>query len=275
MEATRTDGTARSDGPPPWRATEWQPVADERARGELLDEFEAYLTGQQFDDPELPGSALVTDIVDDARAEGLDYPATAFTMVGRRRLHQLRTAVEAVLRDGIPGAIVETGVWRGGASMLARAVLAVHGDTGRQVVLADSFAGLPPPSADYPHDRTSDLHTRPELAVPLEDVQANFRSVGLLDDQVRFVPGWFSDTMPTLDVGPIAVLRLDGDMYESTIDPLRHLYDHVSPGGFVIVDDYYLIGGCQRAVHDFLDARGLDVELVRIDLVGAYFRTPS
>lgn len=259
--------------PPPWPVTDWQPVTDEARRAEVLDAFEAYLTGQQFADPQIPGSAFAAHLVEDVRTEGLDYPATAFTMVGRRRLHQFRTAVETVLAEGIPGAIVETGVWRGGASMLARAVLALHGARDRQVVLADSFAGLPPPSEEYPHDQTSDLHTRPELAVPLEVVQENFRYVGLLDDQVRFVPGWFSETMPTLDVAPIAVLRLDGDMYESTIDPLQHLYDRVSPGGFVIIDDYYLIEGCRFAVHDFLDGRGIDVEIQRIDHVGAYFRT--
>jgi hypothetical protein len=159
--------------------------------------------------------------------------------------------------------------------MLVRALLALHGVTDRQVVLADSFQGLPPPSGDYPFDAGSDLHEKPELAVSLDTVRANFEAVGLLDGQVAFVPGWFSETMPTLELDAIAVLRLDGDMYESTIDPLRYLYDRVSPGGWVIVDDYYLINGCQRAVHDFLDARGLDVAIERIDLVGAYFRKPG
>jgi hypothetical protein len=209
------------------------------------------------------------------RDEGFDWPSTALTMVGRRRLHNFRTLIERALDNGVPGDVLEAGVWRGGASILARAVLESRGVTGRRVIVADSFAGLPPPSAQFPADDGADFHTHPELAVTLEQVRANFRRFGLLDDQVVFLQGWFRDTMPRVEADALAVLRLDGDMYESTIDPLRYLYDRVSPGGWVIVDDYYLINGCQRAVHDFLDARGLDVAIERIDLVGAYFRKPG
>jgi Macrocin-O-methyltransferase (TylF) len=206
------------------------------------------------------------------REEGLDWPSTALTMVGRRRLHNFRLLIEQAIAEGIQGDILEAGVWRGGASILARAVLASHGVTDRRVILADSFEGLPPPSEQFPADADADFHTHPELAVSLEQVQANFGRLRLLDDQVVFLKGWFRDTMPRVDAEALAVLRLDGDMYESTIVPLVHLYDRVSPGGWVIVDDYQIMRACRQAVRDFLAERGVRPRLRRIDHVGVYFR---
>jgi hypothetical protein len=94
----------------------------------------------------------------------------------------------------------------------------------------------------------------------------------LLDDQVIFVKGWFKDTMPLIKSKKIAVLRLDGDMYESTIDPLNHLFDRIPVGGYVIVDDYHVVPAAKKAVHDFLDRKKLKVELIEIDGVGVYFK---
>jgi len=86
----------------------------------------------------------------------------------------------------------------------------------------------------------------PVLAVPLEEVQALFRRYDLLDAQVRFLKGWFKDTLAGAPIERLALLRLDGDLYESTMDALVPLYDKVSPGGFVIVDDYYSCAPCGR-----------------------------
>src|SRR5262249_54522534 len=155
---------------------------------------------------------------------GLDWPPSAHTMIGWKRLENFQHCVQIVLRDHIPGDIIECGVWRGGASILARAVLKVHGVTNRRVWLADSFQGLPAPRAEFPHDADSDLHTNPFLAVSLEQVQRNFERYGLLDEQVKFLEGWFCDTLPNAPLGSLAVIRLDGDMYESTMDALVNLY---------------------------------------------------
>ena len=141
------------------------------------------------------------------------------TMVGRRRLHNFRALIEQAIEDGVPGDILEAGVWRGGASILARAVLAPHGVSDRRIIVADSFEGLPAPSGEFPADAGADFHTHAELAVSLEEVQANFDRFGLLDEQVIFLKGWFRDTMSLVDAEALAVLRLDGDMYESTIGP--------------------------------------------------------
>lgn len=208
------------------------------------------------------------------RDEGLDWPARALTMVGRQRLRNLRTLIERAIDEDVPGDIIEAGVWRGGASILARAVLAVRGVTDRRVIVADSFEGLPPPDPSYAADRSSPLHTFPQLAVSLEEVKANFARFGLLDDQVVFLKGWFRDTMPLVPSESLAVMRLDGDLYESTIDPLRHLYDRLSAGGWVIFDDYVISPPCQKAVADFFSSRGPMPTLEPIDRVGVFLQKP-
>ncbi len=237
-----------------------------------LDLMEATLTGTLFEDPPLP---TFGEKGYDAslRERGLDWPSHAFSMIGAERMRNLRTLLEDVIKAKIPGDIVETGVWRGGASIMARAVLKAHAVRDRKVIVADSFAGLPAPDeSQFPADAGSTFHEFPELAVSLEQVQENFRRFGLLDEQVVFAKGWFKDTMPTLPTEKIAILRLDGDMYESTIEPLLHLYDRISPGGWIIVDDYEIIPACKAAVTDFLARRGLNPTIVPIDGVGVYFQ---
>ena len=182
----------------------------------------------------------------------------AHTMIGRKRLENVQSCIEDVLAHGVPGDLIETGVWRGGATILMRAVLKAHGVTDRLVWVADSFAGLPAPDSNrYPRDEGDQLHTFRQLAVSLEQVQDNFRRYGLLDDQVRFLKGWFRETLPSAPIDRLAVLRLDGDLYQSTIEALESLYDRISVGGYVIVDDYGNVAGCRQAVHDFRKAGDL------------------
>jgi len=211
---------------------------------------------------------------DPARREvGLDWPAEAETMVGLRRLENLEALIVDVVRRGVPGDLVETGVWRGGASIFMRGVLKALGDASRRVWACDSFAGLPPPDPERYRADAGDTHwTVAELAVPLEQVRANFARYGLLDDQVRFLPGWFRDTLPTAPIERIAVLRLDGDMYESTHEALEALYPKLSPGGYVVVDDYGAIPACRQAVADFRGRRGIEDPIREIDWTGVYWR---
>jgi O-methyltransferase len=254
-------------------SSDQSPTADVARGARYLDELEDALTGFSAADPPLPGSPFPIQTFEPSyREEGLDWPATALTMVGRRRLHNFRTLIERAIDERVDGDILEAGVWRGGASILARAVLAARGVADRRVILADSFEGLPPPSEQFPADTGADFHTHPELAVSLEQVRANFERFGLLDDQVVFLKGWFRDTMPSVDADALAVLRLDGDMYESTIVPLTHLFDRVSAGGWVIVDDYQIMAPCRDAVRDFLNDLRIRPHLHQIDHVGVYFR---
>jgi hypothetical protein len=245
-----------------------------RTRKLYLDLIEKCLLNTIYEDPSLHSGVFDPD----ARARGHDCPRTAHTMIGAMRLHNLRTLTEQVLAERIPGDLIETGVWRGGACILMRAVLKAWHSTNRTVWVADSFSGLPPPNvADYPAD-TGDvglLHTIKELAVPLAKVQSNFSKYELLDGQVRFLEGWFRNTLPNAPIKQLALIRLDGDMYESTMVALKSLYQKLSPGGYVIVDDYAAIDACRQATNDFRSALGIFEPIHDVDGVGVYWRKPK
>ncbi|MGZ7077776.1 MAG: TylF/MycF family methyltransferase [Thermoanaerobaculia bacterium] len=207
------------------------------------------------------------------QAEGRYWPRYAHTMIGLRRLENIQECVETILRAGVPGDLLEAGVWRGGASIFMRAILKAYGITNRKVWVADSFEGLPPPNPEkYPHDAGLFLNQHRELAVSLEQVQANFDRYGLLDDSVRFIKGWFRDTLASAPVERIAVLRMDGDLYESTTDTLKALYPKVARGGFIIVDDYVAVPAAHHAVDDYRSAHGIRDPIVEIDWTGVYWR---
>jgi len=209
----------------------------------------------------------------EVRMEGRDHPDDAETMIGLWRMNNIQDLVIDVLRENVPGDLVEAGVWRGGATIFMRGILKAYGDTSRNVWVADSFQGLPPPNATrYPADAASRWHTFPELAVSLDIVKKNFSRYGLLDDQVRFLVGWFRDTLPTAPIANLALLRVDGDMYESTMDALVHLYPKLSIGGYVIVDDYNEIESCRAAVDDYRAECGITNEIKKIDWTGIYWR---
>jgi O-methyltransferase len=207
------------------------------------------------------------------REQGRDWPARAHTMIGLKRLDNIQYCIETIVRDGVPGDFIETGVWRGGACIFMRAALKAHGDSTRKVWLADSFAGLPrPDEARYEADAGDQHHSFGDwLAVSRQRVEKHFSRYGLLDDQVRFLEGWFKDTLPNAPIERLSLLRLDGDMYESTIQALAGLYAKLAPGGFVIVDDYHL-KPCAKAVQDFRQAHSVRDEILDIDGNGVYWR---
>lgn len=209
----------------------------------------------------------------DERENGRDWPARAETMAGLNRLANARFCIESVLADGIAGDIIETGVWRGGMSIFMRGVLKAHGVTDRKVWVADSFQGLP--AADlvrYPAEASLDFTEFDILSVGVDQVRRNFERYGLMDEQVEFIVGWFQDTLAKAPIGDIAVLRLDGDMYESTIQALEPLYPKLAVGGYCIIDDYGNIDACKTAVTDYRDANGIDDEIIDIDGWGAFWR---
>jgi Predicted O-methyltransferase len=208
------------------------------------------------------------------RDEGSFWPGQAHTMIGQARLDNLRMAVETVISEGVPGDFIETGVWRGGACIFMRGLLEAHGDTARKVFVADSFAGLPEPEPDrYPADKADKLYRFKELAIPKRVVEDNFRKYGLLDSRVQFVEGFFADTLHKLDNPSFAIIRLDGDMYSSTIQALDALYPKLSSGGFCIIDDYSL-SNCRQAVTEYRAAHGITAEMIQIDWTGTYWRKP-
>lgn len=242
------------------------------ARNRYLDLMQRCLTGVIYEDT--PLKVLGQEHYDSKLREyGWDWPSKAHTMIGVKRLANVRFLAEDVINSQIPGDFMETGVWRGGACIMMRAVMDVYAVKDRRVWLADSFEGLPPPSPElYPADADEKFHEYEALSVPIEHVEDNFRKYDLLDDQVLFLKGWFKDTLPRAPIGNLALLRLDGDLYESTIISLEALYDKVSLGGYIIVDDYHVVNGCKQAVHDFCSLRGIEPEFIEIDGVGIYWK---
>lgn len=203
--------------------------------------------------------------------EGRGYSRGAHTMIGLKRLENLQYCIETVLAESVPGDLIETGVWRGGATIFMRGVLKAYDCTDRTVWVADSFEGLPKPDAKHAADAGARWHESEDLAVSLAQVKENFESYDLLDGQVRFLEGWFADTLPDAPIRRLSILRLDGDMYGSTMDALNALYAKLSVGGFIIIDDY-AVPACMKAVADFRERHGIKEELHKIDWVGAYWR---
>jgi O-methyltransferase len=221
----------------------------------------------------MPGGRTASRVLRDddlkIRAVGLDWPLQGLTMTGLQRLDDLQSCVESVVREGVEGDVIEAGAWRGGSSILMRATLDTLDDSERTVWVADSFKGFPAEAGEQ-----IELSTYDFLAVPLEQVKANFARFGL-DDGVRFVPGFFEDTLPSLADGRWAIVRLDGDTYEATMTTLEWLYPGLVPGGYLILDDYGALEECSRAVDDFRERHGITDAIERIDWTGARWRRES
>ena len=245
------------------------------SRSLYLDLLKKCLLGMIYQDPPISAPAIggyaTKSYIKKIREFGRDLPSQAHSMIGLRRMNNLQTCIEQVLADNVAGDLIETGVWRGGATIFMRGVLKAWGVIDRTVWVADSFAGLPAPDGErYPMDAVWEPSAG-GIAVTLETVRQNFARYGLLDDQVRFLKGWFKDTLPGAPITQIAVLRLDGDYYESTRDALTHLYPRLVPGGFVIVDDFNF-ETCRQAVHDYRAAAGINEPILDIDGNGVYWR---
>jgi O-methyltransferase len=196
------------------------------------------------------------------RSAGMDWPLQGLTMVGLGRLDDLQRCVETVVADGIGGDVIEAGAWRGGASLLMRATLDTLGDD-RTVWVADSFQGFA--ATDAPADDGSiDLRAFDFLAVSESDVRESFARLGL-QDGVRFVPGFFEDTLGDLVGQRWAIVRLDADTYEPTRQALRCLHPGLAAGGYLIVDDYGAFEGCRRAVDEFRREHGITEPLEVVD----------
>lgn len=207
------------------------------------------------------------------RINGRDWPSRADTMIGLKRLDNLEYCIKDVVTSGIEGDLIETGVWRGGATIFMKAVLNVLEDKHRIVWVADSFEGLPKPNPErYAADWNDEHYKVKELAISMETVRSNFEKYDLLDDRIVFLKGWFKDTLPSAPIKKLSILRLDGDMYESTWDALVNLYPKLSCGGYVIIDDWTAVRGCKAAVEDYRRENNIREEITSIDWSGVYWK---
>jgi hypothetical protein len=210
---------------------------------------------------------------DSVRREGRDWPLKAHTMIGLKRLENIQLLVEQILKNSIAGDFIEAGVWRGGAVIFMRALLKAYGINNKIVWVADSFEGLPQPNLrKYPQDKKSYLHKVPFLSVSLEEVKHNFQCYDLLDGQVSFLKGWFKNTLSKAKIQRLSLIRIDADMYESTMDALVSLYPKLSKGGFIIIDEYLLLDSCRKAVDDFRHTNNIVDKIIQIDWSGIYWK---
>jgi hypothetical protein len=211
------------------------------------------------------------------RADKLNGMALAHcphSMIGQFRLDNIERCAERIFEDGIEGDFLEAGVCQGGATIFMRALQVVHGEAHRRTWVVDSFQGVPP--SDKEEDRRYGLNLEearePWLAFTEARVREHFVRYDLLDEQVEFVAGWVAESLPKAPIGPIAMLRLDVDLYSSIRECLDLLYDKVSPGGFVIIDDYAWLECCRDAVDDFRTRRGIEEPINWIDMSGIFWR---
>ena len=247
---------------------------EQQLRQMYLDVVRRTVLGFTYRDPSFdPGRNQQVMFNPQTRETGEDWPVLAHTMVGNKRLLNIQELAENVIKNNIPGDFIETGVWRGGSCIFMIAILTAYGITDRNVYVCDSFEGLPAPNEEeYPQDTGDTHHLARFLAVSQEQVEENFQGYDLLTPQVKFVKGFFSDTLPKLapDIEKLAILRLDGDMYESTMVALENLYPKLSAGGYVIVDDYGLVN-CRRALTDYRERNGITDEYITIDNSSVYW----
>ncbi len=232
---------------------------------DVQDSFEQELERQGITD-----LGILNDV--QRRNEGRDWPVYAQTMIGRKRIRNVRECVEQVLADRIPGDLIEAGCWRGGTVIMMAGILKSYGVSDRTVWAADSFEGLPAPDEErFPADSGDINYKLDELKVSAEEVRGNLGRYGLKSQKVELLEGWFRDTLPTVRDRQWALVRLDGDLYESTMDGLSNLYPQLSPGGFLIVDDYGW-ENCRQAVEDYRREHAITEPIERIDWVGAFWR---
>lgn len=199
---------------------------------------------------DLTGTAGMTveEVHSSGIMEGKVRPLTeCLTMVGWRRLESLHNLLEDVVREDIPGDIIECGVWRGGVLIWTQTILNLL-KSDKRVFGADSFEGCPEPR--LPEDYGDIHHKHDHLRVPITEVEANLMRYG--HKNVTLLKGWFKDSLPLLpESQKFSIIRLDGDLYESTMDCLQSLYKRLSPGGYCIIDDWHL-GPVRTAVARFL-----------------------
>ena len=212
----------------------------------------------------------------DPRAVAIIKAVTPYTMIGMDRLYALITAVRHITQHNIQGAIVECGVWRGGAMGAAALALKDAGES-RQLYLFDTFEGMSVPTdedktfgggdamQEFLQKRTGEQSSDWCMA-SLEDVQENLNSLGLNVADFHFVKGMVEDTIPAgAPNGPIALLRLDTDWYSSTKHEMEHLFPKLAVGGVLIIDDYGDWEGARKAVDNYLKKNGIRLLLTRVN----------
>ena len=204
--------------------------------------------------------------------------SNAISLLPKARFDNIEELILSIDENQIEGDLIETGVWRGGSVIYMRALLEILNIKNKKIWVADSFEGLP-----VPDENKNPLEAKTNFAIKrlydnfeagIEEVKNNFERFDLLDDQVMWLKGWFKDTLPSAPISKLSLIRLDGDYYDSTMDGLVNLYDKLSIGGYVIVDDYAEDAwtNCRRAIDEFRISRGINSPLTPVDKVCVYWQ---
>ncbi len=202
-----------------------------------------------------------------------------YTMGGRMALENAFDLVDLVNSNDVKGSLVECGVAEGGTAAMMALANKHLGNVSRNKWFFDSYEGLPEPTEkDYEMGKTGNF-IRPlpkgSCLGTLEQVQElMFDNLKFSINEINLIKGWFEDTVPNNKdkVGPIAILRLDGDWYESTKVPLENFYNQISDGGYIIVDDYLTCFGSRKAVDEFLDLKNIKIKLNLDGRGGVWFK---
>lgn len=229
-----------------------------------LDLMKKILINTIYEDDGYVGEKKMIIKYDRQRRElGGDNPVLAHTMIGKYRLDNIQVCIKDIIANRVEGDLIEAGACRGGATIFMKAALKAYGDNTRKVFVADSFEGFNNFQSSTIADKDmSKLENKvlnqfiktipvPLLNVSEDQVKSNFEKYGLLDDRVIFIKGWFKDTLHKADIGKLSLVRIDADLYSSTMDAIEVLYPKLSPGGYIIIDDYFLITLCKSAVDDY------------------------
>lgn len=201
------------------------------------------------------------------RINGLHW--AGYTMVGLRRLDNLENCINDVVKNNIEGAIVETGVWKGGAMIFANACIRELKED-RNIYVCDIFDGtFPKPLQEC--DEWTEKNDFSPLSISLDTVKYNFMEFSLLTPNVVFKEGWFSDTLPSI-TEPISVLRLDGDTYQSTMDGMM-LEKQIPSGGYIIMDDW-AIESSKKAFLDYFKGTVTENDVIPVDSLSVYWKKP-
>jgi O-methyltransferase len=216
----------------------------------------------------LNGDKLTDDVIQQTidttpQHPDINWGGTGFSLLPWTAIEHLDFAIRDTISRNVEGDFLETGAWRGGACIVAKSIYNEIAPD-KKVYVADSFEGLPKPTGEYPVDNGDTHYLSDFMKVSLEQVKENFNKFDLIDDNLIFVKGWFRDTMPKLNIDKLSILRLDGDMYESTIQVLDVMYSKLSSGGYCIIDDYHH-QTCKVAIHDFRTKHNITEPIVKVD----------
>jgi len=221
---------------------------------------------------------VIKNLIDsDAIENGLIRGSNSFTMIGTKRLLNIKYLINIISDENIEGDLIEAGVWKGGVIIYMRACLVAY-SLNKKVFGADSFKGLPPvDDVKYPDDKIYKTILKKGndqgLMISKEEVIKNLNYFNFNDADTILLDGWFEDSLKDIRINKLSLLRIDGDMYKSTYEALDMLYHKVSEGGYIVIDDYGLGSmSCKKAVDDFRKKNNIDSELIKIDWTGVFWK---